>query len=163
MTRSRALSNGARERCASVRSRRPIGCWAEAVGSNGSASRRSRSGSGISATIRQPGLVGASRPVQPGGCPGEDGPVQDGDRWGVPSGAIPTTHILKPAVSGFDDHELNEHLCLDAARRAGLTASRTSVERFGDETAIVVARYDRRMTPKAWSGSTKRTAASPSV
>lgn len=72
----------------------------------------------------------------------------DGGRWGVPSGSIPTTHILKPAVAGFDDHELNEHLCLDAARRAGLTAARTSVERFGDETVIVVARYDRHRTPR---------------
>ncbi|MGC1513224.1 MAG: type II toxin-antitoxin system HipA family toxin [Acidimicrobiales bacterium] len=64
-------------------------------------------------------------------------------RWGVPSGSTPTTHILKPAVSGFDDHDLNEHLCLDAARRAGLLAVRTRVGRFGDETAIVVDRYDR--------------------
>lgn len=38
-------------------------------------------------------------------------------RWGVPSGSTPTTDILKPAVAGFDDHDLNEHLCLDAARR----------------------------------------------
>ncbi len=64
-------------------------------------------------------------------------------RWGVPSGSIPTTHILKPAVSGFDDHDLNEHLCLDAARRAGLLAARTRVVRFGDESAVVVDRYDR--------------------
>jgi serine/threonine-protein kinase HipA len=64
-------------------------------------------------------------------------------RWGVPSGATATTHILKPAVSGFDDHDLNEHLCLDAARRVGLLAVRTRVGRFGDETAIVVDRYDR--------------------
>ncbi|MGH3274282.1 MAG: HipA N-terminal domain-containing protein [Streptosporangiaceae bacterium] len=42
---------------------------------------------------------------------------QDG-RWGIPRGDIATTHILKPAVTGFDDHDLNEHLCLDAARRA---------------------------------------------
>ena len=42
---------------------------------------------------------------------------QDG-RWGVPQGASPTTHILKPAVAGLDDHDLNEHICLDAARRA---------------------------------------------
>jgi serine/threonine-protein kinase HipA len=61
----------------------------------------------------------------------------------VPSGALPTTHILKPAVSGFDDQELNEHLCLDAARRAGLIAARTYVGQFGDESAIVVERYDR--------------------
>ena len=69
------------------------------------------------------------------------------ERWGVPSGSTPTTHILKPAVSGFDDHDLNEHLCLDAARRAGLLVVRTSVSRFGDETAVVVTRYDRRVAP----------------
>ena len=64
-------------------------------------------------------------------------------RWGEPSGATPTTHILKPAVAGLDDHDLNEHLCLDAARRAGLIAARTNVSRFEDESAIVVERYDR--------------------
>jgi len=64
-------------------------------------------------------------------------------RWGVPKGATPTTHILKPAVAGFDDHDLNEHLCLDAARRIGLLVVRTSVMRFGAESAIVVDRYDR--------------------
>jgi serine/threonine-protein kinase HipA len=65
-------------------------------------------------------------------------------RWGVPSGATATSHILKPAVTGLDDHDLNEHLCLDAARRAGLVVSRTRVASFGDESAIVVERYDRR-------------------
>lgn len=64
-------------------------------------------------------------------------------RWGLPYGAAATTHILKPAVVGLDDHDLNEHLCLDAARRAGLIAARTRVARFGDQTAIVVERYDR--------------------
>ena len=65
-------------------------------------------------------------------------------RWGVPSGSTATTHILKPAVAALDDHDLNEHLCLDAARRAGLVAARTKVSRFGDESAVVVDRYDRR-------------------
>jgi len=67
----------------------------------------------------------------------------DEDRWGVPSGAIPTTHILKPAVIGFDDHDLNEHLCLEAARRARLVAARSTIAQFADETAVVVTRYDR--------------------
>lgn len=65
-------------------------------------------------------------------------------RWGVPSGAVATSHILKPAVAGLDDHDLNEHLCLAAARRAGLVAARTRVAEFGGESAIVVDRYDRR-------------------
>lgn len=64
-------------------------------------------------------------------------------RWGEPSGARATTHILKPAVAGLDDHDLNEHLCMDAARRAGLTVARTHIEHFGTESAIVVERYDR--------------------
>ena len=67
---------------------------------------------------------------------------QDG-RWGVPSGSVATSHILKPAVTGLDDHDLNEHLCLDAARRTDLIVARTRVARFGEETAIVVQRYDR--------------------
>jgi serine/threonine-protein kinase HipA len=66
-------------------------------------------------------------------------------RWGVPSGAVATSHILKPAVAGFDDHDLNEHICLDAARRADLVAARTSIARFDRESAIVVERYDRRL------------------
>jgi serine/threonine-protein kinase HipA len=68
---------------------------------------------------------------------------EDG-RWGVPSGSMATSHILKPAVASLDDHDLNEHLCLDAARRAGLVVARTHVARFREESAIVVDRYDRR-------------------
>lgn len=73
---------------------------------------------------------------------------QDG-RWGVPSGSAATSHILKPAVAGFDDHDLNEHLCLDAARRAGLVVARTRVARFGEQSAIVVNRFDRRLVDGA--------------
>ena len=65
------------------------------------------------------------------------------DRWGMPSGAVATSHILKPAVAGLDDHDLNEHLCLEAARRAGLTAAHSWVGTFEDQSAIVVERYDR--------------------
>lgn len=72
--------------------------------------------------------------------------LRDG-RWGAPSGATPTTHILKPAVVGLDDHDLNEHLCLDAARRVGLLAAHSTIESFEDETAVVVSRYDRPSTP----------------
>jgi HipA-like protein len=66
-------------------------------------------------------------------------------RWGLPSGALPTTHILKPAVVGFDDHDLNEHLCLEAARRAGLLGARSTIATFEGQTAVIVERYDRRV------------------
>ena len=65
------------------------------------------------------------------------------DGWARPFGAVPTTHIVKPAITGFDDHDLNEHLCLAAARSVGLLAARSQIERFDDERAVVVERYDR--------------------
>ena len=70
--------------------------------------------------------------------------VFDGERWGVPSGRPPTTHILKPPIVGFEGHVENEHMCLALARELGLPAARSNVQHLGDEAAIVVSRYDRR-------------------
>ena len=67
----------------------------------------------------------------------------DGQRWGVPYGLTPTTHILKPPIDAFDGHAENEHLCLALARALGLPAARSEVLSFEDEVAIVVERYDR--------------------
>ena len=64
-------------------------------------------------------------------------------RWGAPTGSVPTTHILKPAVAGFEAQNINEHLCLAAARELGLSAAKTRIETFEDERAIVVERFDR--------------------
>ena len=71
--------------------------------------------------------------------------VHDGERWGIPSGATPTTHILKPpAQRGLDGFDINEHLCLKLAKKLGLAAAESTVRNFDGEAAIVVARYDRR-------------------
>jgi serine/threonine-protein kinase HipA len=66
-----------------------------------------------------------------------------GGRWGVPSGRMPTTHILKPQSPEFDGHAENEHFCLMLAQALDLPAARSKVMRFGHEVAIVVERYDR--------------------
>lgn len=70
--------------------------------------------------------------------------LQDG-KWGVPSGRIPTTHILKPPTGSFDGHAENEHFCLALARALGMPAASSTVMHFGDEVAFVVERYDRRV------------------
>jgi serine/threonine-protein kinase HipA len=69
--------------------------------------------------------------------------LRDGDRWGDPSGAMATTHIVKPTTGPFVDQHLDEHICLSAARRAGLLAVRSEIVDFAGESAAVVARYDR--------------------
>jgi serine/threonine-protein kinase HipA len=65
------------------------------------------------------------------------------NRWGIPSGRVPTTHILKPPTGNFDGHAENEHICLGLARSLGLPAAQSEVTRFGEEIAIVIERYDR--------------------
>ena len=65
------------------------------------------------------------------------------ERWGVPSGRVPTTHILKPPTGRFDGHAENEHVCLLLARALGLPTATSHVMRFEGEIAIVIERYDR--------------------
>ncbi|MDA3039828.1 MAG: HipA domain-containing protein [Actinomycetota bacterium] len=67
-----------------------------------------------------------------------------GGAWHLPSEGMATTHVLKPAIAGLEAQDLNEHLCLAAARWLGLEAAVSRVETFEDQTAIVVERYDRR-------------------
>jgi serine/threonine-protein kinase HipA len=69
--------------------------------------------------------------------------IQAGKRWGIPSGRIPTTHILKPPSSDFDGYAENEHFCQSLARALDLPAALSRVIHFRDETAIVVERFDR--------------------
>jgi serine/threonine-protein kinase HipA len=64
-------------------------------------------------------------------------------RWGIPSGRIPTTHILKPPTGSLDGHAENEHVCLALARALGLPAASSQVRTFENQIAIVVERYDR--------------------
>ncbi|MGH8860623.1 MAG: HipA domain-containing protein [Jatrophihabitantaceae bacterium] len=67
-------------------------------------------------------------------------------KWGLPAGRQATTHIFKPALPNLADQDVNEHLCLVTSRLLGLSTARSEVMSFGDERAIVLRRYDRRMT-----------------
>jgi serine/threonine-protein kinase HipA len=93
------------------------------------------------AAVRRPGDIGRMS------LPGAQAKTafywdRQGNRWGVPGGRTPTTHIIKPCVPGFDGLVENEHLCQDIAARLGLPAARSFVLML-DEPYIVVERYDR--------------------
>jgi serine/threonine-protein kinase HipA len=73
--------------------------------------------------------------------------LHDGERWGIPSGSTPSTHILKPpAQENLEAFDINEHLCLNLARELGLEVAASTVQTFAGERALVVERYDRRRT-----------------
>ena len=63
--------------------------------------------------------------------------------WAVPTGATPTTHIIKPAIATLPDQDINEHLTMQTASLVGLRVPATSVVDFAGQRALVVERYDR--------------------
>jgi serine/threonine-protein kinase HipA len=71
---------------------------------------------------------------------------QQGNRWGVPGGRTPTTHIIKPCIPGFDGLVENEHLCQEIAARLGIPSAKSFVLAL-DQPYIVVERYDRLPPP----------------
>lgn len=66
-----------------------------------------------------------------------------GDRWGVPQGRTPTTHILKPETGRFAHIAANEHFCLNLARRCGLPAAVSELQIIAGIPVIIVERFDR--------------------
>lgn len=70
--------------------------------------------------------------------------------WSEPTGAIPSTHIVKPAIPGMLDQDLAEAVTLRAATNLGLRAASCSIEEFDDERGIVVTRYDRTVGLDGW-------------
>ncbi|ROS21938.1 serine/threonine-protein kinase HipA [Rathayibacter sp. PhB127] len=78
-----------------------------------------------------------------GGAQAKFGLLREDDAWALPTGATPTTHIVKPGIPEFRGSAVNEHVCLTLAARLGLVAARSRIDRFDGETAVVVERYDR--------------------
>jgi serine/threonine-protein kinase HipA len=72
------------------------------------------------------------------------------NRWGVPSGRTPTTHILKPPVGPLAGFIVNEHLCLQLARRLEFPTANSRMMSFDGERAIVVERFDRARRADGW-------------
>jgi serine/threonine-protein kinase HipA len=68
---------------------------------------------------------------------------REGERWGIPAGRIPTTHILKVGTIDSAAYPQNEHFCLSLAAALGLPVARSEVVEFVDEVAIAVERFDR--------------------
>ena len=74
------------------------------------------------------------------------------DRWHVPHGTTPTTHIMKPQIGmvpgGIDLSRSveNEYLCLKLTAAFGLPSANVTIADFSDRRVLVVERFDRRWT-----------------
>lgn len=72
--------------------------------------------------------------------------------WHRPIGATPTTHILKLPIGGnpqgidLSTSVENEWLCSQIVAGFGIPVARCSMEKFGEQPALVVERFDRRLS-----------------
>lgn len=75
------------------------------------------------------------------------------DKICLPAAGIPTTHILKPAISDFKDTIENEYLCLKAAKSIGIETPDVEIKHANDVKYLLIKRYDRE---NVQAGSIKR-------
>lgn len=73
-------------------------------------------------------------------------------RWHRPKGATPSTHIFKLPMgrvgnmqADFSASVENEWLCAQLVRAFGLPVAECRIGRFGDQKALIVSRFDRRL------------------
>lgn len=80
-----------------------------------------------------------------------------GENWFLPSGATPTTHILKPQIGmvprsnlDFTQSVQNEWLCNQLLAAMGFPVATSTIEVFGPHTVLCVERFDRSLHPDGW-------------
>lgn len=73
--------------------------------------------------------------------------VVSGERIGLPLFNTPSSHILKPAISGVDGSVFNEGFCLALAESLKLDSAKATIRRVDRRPYLLVERYDRQVTP----------------
>src|SRR3546814_1942449 len=61
----------------------------------------------------------------------------------LPAPGQPTSHILKPAISRFEQTVDNEYYCLSLARAIGLDVAPVTMRHVDDRSSLPIGRYDR--------------------
>ncbi len=69
-----------------------------------------------------------------------------GDRFYIPEGVAPSTHILKTPIERLENTVVNEAFCMNLAARVGMKVPRATVVEIGGAQVYLVARYDRRQS-----------------
>ncbi len=63
----------------------------------------------------------------------------------LPTKDCPTTHILKPATSGYEGIVENEYICLKTAEQVGLSIPHIEIRRVKEISFLLIQRYDRQI------------------
>ena len=67
----------------------------------------------------------------------------DDGRIGLPLNGAPSSHILKPPITGVDGSVFNESFCMNLAAALKLSVAPVRIQRVADRQFLLVQRYDR--------------------
>ncbi len=78
-----------------------------------------------------------------GGAQSKFALARNGDGWADPTGVYPSTHIFKTGVDRLESSDVIEYLTMRVASEVLGNVAPVSIERFEDQHALVVERFDR--------------------
>ena len=78
--------------------------------------------------------------------------VAESNRIGVPLQGTPSSHIIKPPITGVEGSVFNEGFCMRLAAALKLDVARASIHGIGDQRFLLVERYDRQLVKQDKAG-----------
>lgn len=68
------------------------------------------------------------------------------DRVAIPENNVPSTYILKPAISGYKETVENEYICMKVAAKLGIQIPNIQIGQANDTQYLLIERYDREIS-----------------
>ena len=67
---------------------------------------------------------------------------------GMPKDNVPTSHIVKPAINGFNETIENEFICIKTAEKTGINVPEVKIGYANKTKYLLIQRYDRKIIDK---------------
>ena len=91
----------------------------------------------------KPLALGADMRLSLAGAQDKTAIIEIDNKIALPIKDIPTTHILKPAISYFKETIENEYICLKVAEKVGINVPEVKIGQANNTPYFLIKRYDR--------------------
>lgn len=92
---------------------------------------------------KKPLALGSDKRLSLAGAQDKTAVVVINDDIAIPEDNVPSTHIVKPAISGLTETIENEYLCMKVAEKIGIQIPHIQIARVKDTQYLLIERYDR--------------------
>ena len=101
---------------------------------------------------KKPLALGSDKRLSLAGAQDKTAVIMINDKIAIPNDNVPSTHILKPEISGLHETIENEYICLKIAEKIGIQIPNIQIGQANNTKYLLIERYDREVK----SGEIKR-------